>query len=172
VVLHNVKAKPSRDIPILADGIHQQVNIQSNEVDAGIYLALCAGGCVLFVSGGGRSANIKTPCHFWQGAFILLGLIARVLLCEAIAAIDRPVATGLERHLGGGAATVADYFIHLAIATAGTAALGTALVGPAGRAATWFVCEAFLSEESLFGTRKYEFGAAVTAGKGFVIVHG
>jgi len=103
---------------------------------------------------------------------LLLGLVAGILPCKAITAVDGPVTTGLERHLGGSATAIANYFIHLAIAAASAPAITIAFVGPAGRAAAWLVCEALLGKESLFRAREYEFGTAITASKGFVCVHG
>jgi hypothetical protein len=74
--------------------------------------------------------------------------------------------------LGGAAAAVANYFVHLALAGApAVAAIAIALVGAAGGAAGGLVLKAFFSEESLFGAREYELGATVTAGKSFVGVH-
>jgi hypothetical protein len=89
-----------------------------------------------------------------------------VVLAIAVVAIDRPIAPGLERHLGGGAALVTDYGVHLALA----AALGTA-VGTAAGAAAGFVLEALFGVERLLGSGKSEFSAALTAGQGFVGVH-
>jgi hypothetical protein len=90
----------------------------------------------------------------------------------AVAAVDRLVATGLERHLGGGAAAVADYFVHLTIAVASAPAIAIALVGSAGRTTAGLILKALFGEESLFRRGEDELGAAVTAGKGFVGVHG
>ena len=99
-------------------------------------------------------------------------LIPGILPVIAITAIDGLVAAGLERHLSGAAAAVANYIIHLAVAgTPAVTAITVALVGPAGGAAGRLILKAFFSEESLFRGGEYEFGAAVTAGKGFVGVH-
>jgi len=74
--------------------------------------------------------------------------------------------------LGGAAAAVANYFIHLAVAGApAVAAITIALAGAAGGAAGGLILKAFFSEESLFGAGEDEFGATVTAGEGFVGVH-
>ena len=108
----------------------------------------------------------------WQGGYVCYTLIAGILPVIAITAIHGPVAAGLERHLGGAAAAVANYFIHLAVAGAPVvAAITVALVGPAAGAAGGLILKALLSEESLFRGGEYEFGATVTAGKSFVGVH-
>ena len=66
---------------------------------------------------------------------------------KAIAAVHGAITAGLERHLSGYAATVANDFVHLPFATAGV--LGVT----AGRAATGatagLVLEAFVSKELL-----------------------
>ena len=113
----------------------------------------------------------KTPCHFWQRVLFMSDLVARILPLIALAAVDGFIAAGLKGHLGSGTAAIANDFVHLAIATTGTASLGIALVGSAGRAAARFVCEALLGEESLFRSRENEVDTTVTAGKSFVIVH-
>ncbi len=58
---------------------------------------------------------------------VLLALAARLMLGEAVAAVDRPVLAGLERDLAGVAAVGADGVVHLAgtaasVATAAVAA--------------------------------------------------
>ena len=93
-------------------------------------------------------------------------LVAGVLLAEAIAAVDRTIATGLEGHLGGDAAAIANHVIHLALAAVVVPAVGTA----AGATAR-LVLEAFFSVELLFRSGEGEFGAAFAASKGFVGVH-
>jgi hypothetical protein len=103
--------------------------------------------------------------------FIILLVAALTLGVEALTAVDGPVSTGLERHLGGAAAAIADYFVHLTLATTGSATLGIAPVGAAGMAPAGLVLKALLGKESLFGSRVYEFGAAVAAGQGLVLIH-
>ena len=83
---------------------------------------------------------------------------------KALAAVDGLVTTGLERNLGGGAATVADDFVHLAIAAASAPAIAIAPIGPAGGAAAGFVCKALLGEKRLFRAGEYEVYATITAG--------
>jgi hypothetical protein len=117
--------------------------------------------------------HYKTPCHFWQGVFICFGLITRILPFEALSAVDRLISTRLERNLCGAATVGAHGVIHLteAIASAITA-ITIALVGPAGRATGRLILKTLLCKESLFGASKYEFGATIPAGQGFVGVHG
>ena len=93
------------------------------------------------------------------------------VLAEAIAAVYRTIAMGLERNLGGATAAVADHFIHGAIGrTVGIAAVGTT-GSAAGRATAGLILEALLGVESLFRSREGEFLATFTAGKGLVFVH-
>lgn len=97
---------------------------------------------------------------------------ALTLGVEALAAVYGTITAGLERHLGGAAAAVADYFIHLTIAgVAGAAALGSATVGTASRAAAGLVLKALFGEEGLLRAREYEFSATLAAGQGFVLIH-
>ena len=89
---------------------------------------------------------------------------------EAGAAVDRTIALGLEGHLSGGAAAVADHFEVLALAAA-VGVLGatgsTALVATGG-----IVLEALVSKELLLRGGEYEFLAAVTAYESLVFKHG
>lgn len=100
----------------------------------------------------------------------MLLVLALTVALEAITAVDRTVSTGLEGHLSGSAAAIADYFVHLTVRTAGVLAVA------AGRTATGatagLVLESLVRKELLFRSGKYEFGAAVTAGKGLVFKHG
>ena len=52
-------------------------------------------------------------------------IAALALALEALTAVDRPVSAGLEGNLRGAAATVADHFIHLALAATVAAILAT-----------------------------------------------
>ena len=89
---------------------------------------------------------------------------------EALTAVDGPISTGLEGHLGLAAAAVTDDGVHLPGSTT-VAVLGT--TGSAAcRAAARLILEALLSEELLLAGRENEFVAAVTAGQGLVFVHG
>jgi hypothetical protein len=108
-----------------------------------------------------------------QSMALLKFLVAALTLgVEALAAVYGTIATGLERHLGGASATVADHFIHLTIAgAAGTAALGSATIGTAGRAAGGLVLKALFGEEGLLRARECEFSATLAAGQGFVLIH-
>ena len=103
--------------------------------------------------------------------FYLCGLVvsAVAIALEALAAIHGAVALGLERHLSGGSAAVADDFVVLAIRTAGVVAVAashTAVVA-AGR----IVLEALLGEELLLRSGEHEFLATVAADKRFVFKH-
>ena len=91
------------------------------------------------------------------------------VLGEALTAVHGLVAPGLEGHLGGLAAAIADHVIHLAFATVATVLTAG---GAAGGAAAGLVLEALLGVESLFGSGEDEFGAALTAGEGLVLIHG
>ena len=90
---------------------------------------------------------------------------------EALAAVHGTIATGLEGHLGGAAAAVADHFVHLTGAIVVAAVLGTTGSAASG-AAGGLILEALLGEESLLGSGEVELGAAVTAGQGLILVHG
>ena len=92
--------------------------------------------------------------------------VVLVLFGEALTAINGPVSTWLEGHLGGAAAAVADHFVHLALATVVVAA-----VSAAGGAAAGLVLEALFRIERLLRSRENEFGAALAASEGFVGVH-
>ena len=96
-------------------------------------------------------------------------LVLGTILGEAFTAVHGPIATGLEGHLGGAAATVADHFVHLAFGT--VAAILTA-GSTAGGAAAGLILEALFGVESLLGSGEHEFVAAFTAGEGLVLVHG
>ena len=98
---------------------------------------------------------------------LLLLLIAE--LGEALAAVHGPIPTGLEGHLRGAAAAVADHFIHLALATV-AAVVGTT-GSTAGGAAAGLILEALFGVESLFGSGEGEFLTAFTAGQRFVLIH-
>ena len=52
---------------------------------------------------------------------------------EALAAVHGTIATGLEGHLGGAAAAVADHFVHLTGAIVVAAVLGMLISGPMQR---------------------------------------
>ena len=95
---------------------------------------------------------------------------ALTLCFEALAAIDGTISAGLEGHLGLTAAAVADHGEHLPGGTA-VAVLGTTC-SAASRSAARLILEALLSKELLLAGRENEFVAAVTAGQGFVFVHG
>ena len=99
-------------------------------------------------------------------ALSVLSVLGTVL-GEAFTAVHGPISTGLEGHLGGGAAAIADHFVHLALATV-AAVLTTG--GAAGGAAAGLVLEALFSEESLFGSGDHEFVAAFTAGERLVLI--
>ena len=92
-------------------------------------------------------------------------------LCfEAVTAVHGTISAGLEGNLGFAAAAVADHGEHLPGSTA------IAILGPtgsaAGGAAAGLILEALLREKFLFTGRENEFVAALTAGQGFVLVHG
>jgi hypothetical protein len=98
--------------------------------------------------------------------FSVLGLTIPV---EAFAAVHRAIAAGLERHLRGYAATVADHFVHLAIAAVGV--LRGAARGAACGATAGLVLESFVSKELLLAGREHELLATVPTGKRFVFKH-
>jgi hypothetical protein len=89
---------------------------------------------------------------------------------EAIAAVHGAISTGLEGHLGGAAAAIADHFVHLTGAI--VAAVGVTASGAASGATAGLVLEALLGKESLLRSGKHKFGAAVTALEGLVLIHG
>jgi hypothetical protein len=89
---------------------------------------------------------------------------------EALTAVDGPISTGLEGHLRLATATVTNDGEHLPGGT--TVAILGAARSTAGRATARLILEALLSEELLLAGRENEFVAAVTAGQGFVFVHG
>ena len=93
-------------------------------------------------------------------SFILL-VAALALGVEALTAVYGPVSAGLERHLGGAAAAIANHFVHLARAAVPTVII--TLVCPTGRTAAWFISEALLSKKGLFRSSKGEFGATIAA---------
>ena len=88
---------------------------------------------------------------------------------EAIAAVHGLIATRLEGNLGLLAAVSADRGEHLTLRTG--IAVGSAESSAALRAAARLVLEALLRIESLLGSSKDEFLAAVTANEGFVLIH-
>ena len=88
---------------------------------------------------------------------------------EAVAAVDRLVATRLEGNLSLLAAVRADRGEHLTL-RAGVPVSG-AESGAALRAAARLVLEALLGVELLLGSREDEFLAAVAANEGFVLIH-
>ena len=100
-------------------------------------------------------------------AFGLIPVLA--LRFEALAAVHGTIATGLEGHLGGAAAAIADHFVHL---TGRVAAILGAAGSTAGGAAAGLILEALFGEESLLAGGENEFVAAVTAGQGLVFIHG
>ena len=88
----------------------------------------------------------------------------------ALTAVNGPVSAGLERNLGLTSAAIADHSVHLAGSTV-VAILGTT-GSTARRAAAGLILKTLLSKKFLFTRRENEFVAAVTAGQGFVFVHG
>ena len=88
---------------------------------------------------------------------------------EAIAAVHGAISTGLEGHLGGAAAAIADHFVHLTGAI--VAAVGVAASSAASGAAAGLILEALLGEESLLGSGEHEVLAAVTALQRLVLIH-
>ena len=105
-------------------------------------------------------------------ALLKLLVAALTLGVEALTAVHGTITAGLERHLGGAAAAIADYFKHLTLAGGtGAAALGSTAIGTASVATAGLVLKALLSEEGLFRAREYKFGATLAAGQGFVLIH-
>jgi len=115
-----------------------------------------------------KTVTKKNP-PFFQRAGIKPQDLAATVGLEAVPAVYGPVSTGLEGHLGGAAAAIADHFVHL---TGAIATLGVPTGGAAGGAAAGLVLEALLSEELLLRGGEDEFCAAVTASEGFVLIHG
>ena len=107
-----------------------------------------------------------------KGAFLsnALETILTIRL-KAGAAVDRTVSAGLERHLSGLAATIADHVKHLTLATVGTA-VGSATRGAAGGAAAGLILEALVSIELLLRSGEHEFVATIAAYQGLVFEHG
>ena len=114
---------------------------------------------------------MERPLAVWRGVDVLSELVAGVLTGVAIAAVDGAIAAGLEGHLSGGAATVADHFVHLARRAAAALRAAVATGGTAGSTTGRLVGEALFREELLLGSGEGELGAAITASKGFVSVH-
>ena len=103
-----------------------------------------------------------------QKTLCFLVLVAVAL--EALTAVHRTIALGLEGHLGGGTAAVADHFVVLTLGAAGI--LAVAASGAALMAAGRIVLEALVSEELLLRSAEHEFLAAITAHKSLVFKHG
>jgi heme/copper-type cytochrome/quinol oxidase subunit 3 len=97
-------------------------------------------------------------------------------LLEAIAAINRTVATRGERNFSGATALGANSRVHLALAALSltSAAKVAALLarGTASRATAWLVLEAFFGIKFLFAGGEIEVYAAISTFKGFVFKHG
>lgn len=114
-----------------------------------------------------------TPLPAGKG---VCSLVASVVLAEAVAAVDGTVLARTEGDLGfcsaGGAGRVEHFALLVSPATAAAAAIVLLLAGrPALGAAAGFIGEALFGEEVLFGGGENEFGAAVAAGEGFVLIH-
>ena len=88
---------------------------------------------------------------------------------EAIAAVNRLIATRLERNLSLLAAVSADRGEHLTLRTGG-AILSTER-STALRAAARLVLEALLSIERLLRRAEDELLVAITTNEGFVLIH-
>jgi hypothetical protein len=113
----------------------------------------------------------KAWLHFATMLFLLIqSEPVLALRFEALTAVDGTISAGLERYLGLTAAAVTDHGEHLPGGT--TVAVLSTAGSAAGRAAARLVLEALLSKELLLAGRENEFVAAVTAGQGFVFVHG
>jgi hypothetical protein len=95
-------------------------------------------------------------------------LVLGTILGEAFTAVHGPISAGLEGHLGGAAAAVADHFVHLAFAAV-AAILATG--GTAGGAPAGLILETLFGVESLFGSSENEFVATFAAGEGLVLIH-
>ncbi|HEV3092781.1 MAG TPA: hypothetical protein VGX91_15175 [Candidatus Cybelea sp.] len=96
---------------------------------------------------------------------------------EAVAAIDRFVASRLERDFRDAAALAARRFEHLALASAHTAS-AAAVRGTSGftrcaaiRAAAGLVGEALHCEKLLFARSEWELLSAIHASEHFVCIH-
>ena len=102
---------------------------------------------------------------------MLILVAALTLRLEACAAVNRTVTAGLERHLSGLAAAIADHIVHLALATVG-ATIGLTAGCTASRATAGLILEALVSIELLLGSGENEFCAALTAYQSLVFEHG
>ncbi len=87
------------------------------------------------------------------------------LLCETLAAVNRPVITRLERNYSFLSAACANGCEHFSVSRC------VLLRIPALLAALRLVCEAFFGIEFLFTGGEYEFVSAVLAYKRLVCVH-
>lgn len=110
------------------------------------------------------SAALSCCSNELEAALIL------TLCIEAGAAVNRAISTGLEGHLSGAAAAIADYFVHLALATTLTA-VGSTAGSTASGAAAGLVLEALFRVESLLGSSEYEVVTALAALKSLVLIH-
>ena len=91
---------------------------------------------------------------------------------EAIAAVDRLVAAGLERNLAGLAAFRADRVVHPALAVEAAAVVARMLLCiSASLAALRLIGESFFGVELLLVGSEDELLSAVLADDGFVAVH-
>jgi hypothetical protein len=110
----------------------------------------------------------STPAEA-EALFSISVLVVAVAL-EALAAVHGAVALGLEGHLGGAAAAIADHFVVLALGAAGilaVAASGAALMATGG-----VVLEALVRKELLLRRAEHKFLATVTAYQSLVFEHG
>ena len=99
-------------------------------------------------------------------------LVAALTLClEAGAAVNRTITAGLERNLGVLATAIADYIVHLTLATIVAAVLGATGCAACG-ATAGLILEALISIELLLGSGENEFCVALTANQSLVFEHG
>jgi len=98
---------------------------------------------------------------------------------EAIAAVHRLIAAGLERNLGNAAALAARGLVHFAALTAAAAHTRAAARAvahllarlPAIGATVWLILETFAGVELLFAGRERELASTVHAVQHFINVH-
>ena len=118
---------------------------------------------------------MRLPSFFaldpWNRISVSARVGRRALSSEAIAAVNRAVASGLERHRGVPAAFCANYRVHLTSATAESVAVALGALGLAAvRAAFRLVGVAFLSVVRLIVRGERERLATLNTGEGSVLV--
>jgi hypothetical protein len=107
----------------------------------------------------------KTKTSAWR-RFLFCVLLLFLYPCIALAAINRPVLSGTERHFRFAAARSAGGGKHFAVTVGSVLSSITT-----GLAALWLVDEASLGVEFLLTGGEHEFGSTFLAAQGLVFVH-